>query len=184
MGQEIILVKPNFFHRLAQDWQQHKNQSHKRDLPKTASARSVREQRQFWRGIIGGASVSLVVVLLGWLVYAGLTSWWKGNQPAKTPAVETNLPKSQKPQPTLTTATDYFAQAVGMAEQASKEGKSAKSSAEWLAIAAKWQKASDLMASISSKDERYETAQNRMKIYSQNSETAQQEAQRRRSQRE
>jgi hypothetical protein len=45
-----------------------------------------------------------------------------------------------------------------------------------LVIAAKWQQASDLMASVPADHPRYETAQNRTELYRRYSETAQEEA--------
>lgn len=175
-AEEITLVKPNIFQRLLQDIKEIQNQSSKHNLSKTPSSRQIREKRQFWRGILGGTSISLVLLFCGWLVFAFFTQ--EKNQKLSNQANNNSGPVSlavnQKD-------TDAFARAVALAEQASQEGKKAKTPAQWLDIATKWQKASDLMGNIDRADARYKTAQDRMQAYLKNSEIAQQEAQRRRS---
>jgi putative SOS response-associated peptidase YedK len=57
----------------------------------------------------------------------------------------------------------------------------AKSSAEWLDLAARWQQASDLMATVPANDSRYATAQDRVLAYRKNSESALEEAKRQQS---
>ena len=85
------------------------------------------------------------------------------------------------PQAVISSSSEPFAEAVRLAEVAAVKGKAAKSSAQWLDLAAKWQRASDLMAAVPATDSRYKTAQSRIELYRQNSEAAQQEAQKRRS---
>jgi len=67
---------------------------------------------------------------------------------------------------------DPFAQAVLIAQAAVESGKSASTSAEWLELASRWQRASDLMAQVPADDERYATAQDRQILYQTNSEEA------------
>ena len=67
---------------------------------------------------------------------------------------------------------DPFAEAVRIAEQAGKDGKTASSSAEWLDLAARWQKASDYMAQVGEDDERYAAANERVTSYKENSDAA------------
>ncbi len=69
-------------------------------------------------------------------------------------------------------ADDPFAEAVRIAEQAGKDGKTASSSAEWLDLAARWQKASDYMAQVGEDDERYAAAKERVQSYKANSDLA------------
>lgn len=70
------------------------------------------------------------------------------------------------------TSDDPFAQAVWLAQQAVTDGQVASTSAEWLELASRWQRASDLMGQVSVDDERYATAQDRQLLYQANSEEA------------
>lgn len=60
---------------------------------------------------------------------------------------------------------DAYAQAVDLANEATSERTTAKTSAEWQAIAEKWGKASELMAQVPSSHPRYSTAQDRISVY-------------------
>lgn len=204
-SEEITLAKPNLFQQIIQDVQD--RQSESTAMPKATPATKLREQRQFWRGIfVGGISLGILLALVGWSVsdWLGVNI---GKQPddseqptqpsptatssvspasptasptptsSATPAVPiaspTVTPSSPKPQ-------DPFAEAVRLAEQTSAAGKTAQSPADWLALATKWQQASDLMAAVPAKDPRYKTAQDRKERYRQNSEMASQSAVRKR----
>jgi len=170
-SEQIILNKPGLLKQLAEDFKSPKPPKAKPPLPKSTNV--LRENRQFRRGIIGGASLSLFLLLVGWAI-----SHWLGTQPS-------NSTTEQKPQvaqnATTPPTSDPFAEAVRLAEKTSSAGQTAQTSAQWLDIAAKWQQASDLMATVSSADGRYKTAQNRRVLYRQYSDSAQAEAQRRRS---
>ena len=63
-------------------------------------------------------------------------------------------------------------QAVRLAEQAATDGQAATTAAAWLDLAARWQRASDLMGEVEADDPRYPTAQDRVETYRQNSEQA------------
>ncbi len=182
-SQEIKLRKPNLFKRLALS-KHHERQdlADKRALPRMAIPRSMQQPRQFQRGIVGG--ISLTVLLLGAAaaIHKGLNSQVPKSTQASTQAVATAPSSVAKPalkisKDTVSSAVDSFAQAVRVAEQAATEGKTAQSREDWLIVATKWQQASDLMAAVPSKHPRYTTAQNRMALYRQNSDRAQQEAQ-------
>jgi hypothetical protein len=71
---------------------------------------------------------------------------------------------------------DAFAEAVRIAEQAAVDGQSATTTAAWLEIAARWQRASDLMGQIPQGNEQYTVAQDRLKTYQTNSQSALQKA--------
>ena len=71
---------------------------------------------------------------------------------------------------------DSFARAVRIAEQAAKDGSIAETATDWLALAARWQQASDLMAEVPPSDERYQIAQDRVNAYKSNSESLLQKA--------
>lgn len=77
---------------------------------------------------------------------------------------------------TLFNPEESFKEAVRLAQSASDAGKVAQSREDWLAIAERWQKAADLMASIPPEYERYDVAADRAFAYQQNSYAAQGEA--------
>ena len=58
--------------------------------------------------------------------------------------------------------------AVRIAQQAVGDGSSATTAAEWLDLAVRWQRASDLMAEVPPDDERYPIAQDRIATYANN----------------
>ncbi len=168
-SQEITLSKPNILRHILSEWQQNAALQ-KTSLP-TRSAGRQRERHQFWRGLVGGASASLLLLLGGSALYSWLASKPQAMAPSTSP-----LPTSPEPPPIQSPSTqagsatkqDDFAIAVRLAQQASQEGLTAQSQAQWLDLAARWQRASDLMASVSSGDERYKTAQDRVLTYRRN----------------
>jgi hypothetical protein len=202
-SEEITLAKPDLMQRLLQDWKDTKPASN--GLFK-ASPRLLREKKMFWRGLIGGASLSLFLLLVGWALYSWLNpeaaeqvksrllpgSQATGSQATGSQATDSpSEPASASPSPTNTpntpantpanpsspAAVDAFAEAVRIAEDTVSAGQVAQSSAEWLDVASRWQRASDLMGQIPSSDPRYPTAQDRVQLYRQNSEAALERAQ-------
>jgi hypothetical protein len=181
-SQEIKLRKPNLLKRLATAHHERQALSSKRALPRMAVPRSIHEPRQFQRGIVGGISLTVLLLAAVAAIYKGLNSQVPNSTQATTQAVATAPSSEAKPalkisKETVNSAVDSFAQAVRVAEQAATEGKTAQSREDWLVVAAKWQQASDLMAAVPSKHPRYTTALNRTALYRQNSDKAQQEAQ-------
>lgn len=172
--QEITLAKPNIIKRLAEDIQ---NLSAKPDEPplplsgsSTSSLSLAREQRQFWRGImVGGAGLGLLLLVLGLAV--SNTLGLKLGSPTEAPK-PAPLPQSS-PKP------DQFAEAVRLAEQAAAASKTALSRADWLAIAAKWQQAAELMDAVPPSHRDYKKAQDRRKVYRENSQKTQKQAEKR-----
>jgi len=69
-------------------------------------------------------------------------------------------------------AEDAFAEAVRIANTAAADGQNADTVAEWLDLATRWQKASDLMAQIPSTNDQYALAQDRVASYADNSQMA------------
>ncbi len=67
---------------------------------------------------------------------------------------------------------DPFAAAVRIANQSSASGKTATTSDQWSALAAKWQEASDLMSQVPPSHSRYPEAKSRVQLYKQFSEAA------------
>ena len=204
-SEEITLRQPGFFQRLTQDAKDRRHEAARTDLSRSAPKRLAREKKVFWRGLVGGASLSLFLLLLGWATYGWLSPKFAGQSsvpatdtPATdTPATDTPDAAPVKPQPTSSLSpaptgnaagnqrpaslgspkVDPFAEAVRLAEGTVTEGQAAQTPAEWLEVATRWQRASDLMSQIPASDSRYVTAQDRVSQYRQNSETALKRAQ-------
>lgn len=186
-SEEITLTRPSLVRQLRQDWKDTKLDPSKA-LPKS-SPRLLREKKVFWRGLIGGASLSLFLLLVGWALYSWLNPKSAEQVKARllpdpqtaeeassaqipsSPSAESNSAAPTSP------ASDPFAEAVRLAEDTVSAGQAAQTSAEWLEVASRWQRASDLMGQIESSDPRYPTAQDRVQLYQQNSESALQQAQ-------
>ncbi|HAJ60896.1 MAG TPA: hypothetical protein DDW76_00065 [Cyanobacteria bacterium UBA11369] len=180
--EEIKLARrnPNFQNLmgLVAELRERQTGSIKQPLPKPSPSPIVRHRRQLRRGMMAGVVMSLSLLLVGW----GFYKWFGPKQADSTPVsangfIDASLQTSQADVP-----DDPFAAAVRMAEQASTDGRTAQTPAQWLEIATRWQKASDLMAQVPFEDKRYQTAQNRKVLYRKNSEAALQELARRRSQ--
>ncbi|MBW4660862.1 MAG: hypothetical protein KME15_19485 [Drouetiella hepatica Uher 2000/2452] len=200
-SEEIVLRQPTLFKRLRQDWRDHSPDPMGADLPKKHPHRLEREKRVFWRGLMGGASFSIVLLALGWMLQqrlnpitgqevsseqTGASSPSANSPPANlalnnSPSVESAQSAIAPPSPSALSPValkqDPFADAVRLAQETVTAGQKAQSSAEWLNVAAQWQKASDLMGMTSAEDSRYAVAQDRVQVYQQNSESALQQAQ-------
>jgi hypothetical protein len=162
-SQQITLAKTNPLKRFFEDWSD--QPEHAKSFPK--SNRENKAQHHFWRGLIGGISFSLLLLLVGWVI-----SDWLGLQLGSQIQAITTPRDEINPSPTTPAQPDSFVQAVRLAEQAVEDGQSVQTSAEWLDLAARWQRASDLMAQIQPSDRRYKTAQDRIRVYRQNSQAA------------
>lgn len=97
-----------------------------------------------------------------------VTNTEPATEPTKEVGTETATPQLN--------AEESFKEAVRLAQSASDAGKVAQTREDWLAIAERWQKAADLMASIPAEYERYDVATDRAFAYQQNSYAAQGEA--------
>lgn len=158
----IKLKQPNPVSRLWQDMQQPKARN---EIVVTDQKKSQLSQKYFLRGVVGGASLCLLVLLVGWVFKHRLgVSWAQLFSPGEVAVEEpvTDAPESP----------DAFAQAVRLAQQSVTDGQQATTPAEWLDLAARWQRAADLMAQVPSEDERYDIAQDRILAYQQNSDQA------------
>lgn len=192
-SEEVTLARPHLLKQIVTDLKQKQLAAARDTLPRATSLRQMREQRQFRRGILGGTILSLLLV--GAIVgYNWLTSQGRRAEVADSPT-PTTVPSSPAatidptpvpssvPSPNQVTSNlDPFGEAVRLAEQAAIAGRTAQSSADWLALATQWQQASDLMAKVPSQDTRYSTAQDRINLYVKFSEAALQEANRVRTQ--
>lgn len=155
----ITLKQPNPLARVWQDMQLARS----RPRPLKAEKRRNLKQQYFWRGLMGGASLCLLVVMVGWVLRERLGFVGDVSPTPEAPAPETPAP---------TPGPDPFVQAVRLAEQAAVDGQQATTPAEWLDLAARWRRASDLMDSVPPGDPRYATAASRVEVYRQNSEQA------------
>ncbi|MGB7085303.1 MAG: hypothetical protein WBD47_07095 [Phormidesmis sp.] len=93
---------------------------------------------------------------------------------SSAPAAETVI--TEQSDAPVDATSNAFVEAVRIAEQAAIDGQAASSAAEWLALAARWQEASDLMSEVPTDNEQYAIAQDRLKAYKANSEAALQQA--------
>lgn len=180
-SEEITLARLNPFKRMVEDW---KTDRLAEPTPLPKSERSIKEQQQFWRGmLVGGASLLLLLALVGWAI-----ANWLGfrfptlqtavnPQPSPTPAAAAPAAASASPAATPAASTDPFVLAVRLAEQSVAEGRKAQTQADWLRVASQWQRASDLMGQVPATDSRAPTAQNRKELYQKNSEAALKKAQ-------
>ncbi|OKH40145.1 hypothetical protein NIES2119_04275 [[Phormidium ambiguum] IAM M-71] len=189
-AEEIKLPKRHFWDRWAENLSEQKFTIGKQPTLK-ASLTPVERSRQQWRrGIIVGALFSLTASLVGWGIYHSLNRSASQTAAKNTDSVATtlsspnqkaNTAKAVVQQTSVSVAmSDPFVAAVKLAEQAVAAGQVAKTPAQWLEIAAKWQKASDYMSNVPTKDDRYKLAQNRKILYRQSSEVALKEAQKKR----
>ncbi|MEL6399266.1 MAG: hypothetical protein AAFO87_03385 [Cyanobacteria bacterium J06607_6] len=158
----IKLKQPNPVSRLWQDLQQPKARN---EIVVTDQKKNQLGQKYFLRGVVGGASLCLLVLLVGWVFKHRLGVTWA--QLFSPDAVTVAEPTTQTP-----AAPDTFAQAVRLAQQSVTAGQQATTPAEWLDLAARWQRAADLMAEVPIEDERYAIAQDRILTYQQNSDQA------------
>jgi hypothetical protein len=177
-SQEITLVQPNILKQLIKDFTEAQPESGKGNLPKTQSSRSIvvnKDKNSAKTGVLFVAGLCLLP-LVGWLVYAQLGNklkhFWTLESSQYVNSANTNKAKVESLR-----SDDPFAEAVRFANQASASGKVAKTSTQWLEIAANWQRASDLMSMVPPNHNRYEEAKIRTQLYKKFSETAQKEAQ-------
>lgn len=180
-SEEITLAQPNMVKQLMEDFNQAQAEVKKSILPNTKSLLTTRYKHKNSSQLgIQIASGLFVFLVLAWLV-----SILRGEQ-IKTPTKLTTesarelqpaAPSTAAHESPATPSEDPFAAAVRIANQASANGKKAKTSTQWLEIAAQWQRASDLMGEVPTTYSRYEEAKIRTQLYKKYSEAAQKEAQ-------
>jgi hypothetical protein len=177
-SQQITLTHPNPIKCWLEDWQYQRSLKAQSSLSKSSSSSKRKQHNQFIRGIVGGASFSLLLLLVAW----GVSDWLGLELGQKIQALTTQNvtdeeaavapPAAVEAEPLEANTPDPFVQAVRIAEQAVLDGQQASTAAEWLDLATRWQQAADLMAAVDPDDPRYVTAQDRTELYRQNSETA------------
>ena len=167
-SERLSLKQPNPWQRVVKIWITARNQQRFVDLQQDWPSPDRYKKRHPWlkRGII-----ALAVVVTGAAVAYGVGQWRTSRAiapPANPPALPIPTAAAIVPNP----APDFFVQAVRLAEQSAQQGKEAQNRADWLALAAQWQQASDLMALVPESDPRYVTAQDRVQVYQTYSEEA------------
>lgn len=173
-AEPVTLRRPNPLVRLWQDLRAPRQRNPYLDVPDRKPSAS---QSAFWRGLIGGASLALLLLLVGWATKDWLRASFSGDPSSPTDTPSANTPPANTP-PAIPPDQDPFVLAVRIAQQSVEDGKAATTAAEWLDLAVRWQRASDLMAEVPPEDERYPIAQDRMGIYANNKTLALEEAER------
>ncbi|WP_460200429.1 hypothetical protein [Scytonema sp. NUACC21] len=197
--QEITLVQPNIFKQFIKDFKERVKEQGKAHLPMSQSSRLVivNNRNKFRnkfrnspiRGMLGGASLWVFLLGLGWAGYTLSGNKFKNSYHPEAfnsvvPATNTNqskFPNQPTDSPKTSTPASYssedsFKSAVRIANQAYASGKTAKTPAQWLDLAARWERASELMKSVPPDHSRYEEAQIRTKLYKKYREAAEKEA--------
>ena len=166
-AEPITLKRPNPVARLWRDLRTPRQRNP--FLDDVYQKKPVSSRSAFWRGLIGGASLALLLLMVGWA-----TKDWLG--------VDLNLRSLGSAQSTDDPAPagqDPFGLAVRIAQQSVEDGKTATTAADWLNLAVRWQRASDLMAEVPPEDDRYPIAKDRVQIYAANKVMALEEAEKR-----
>lgn len=171
-AEPVTLRRPNPLVRLWQDLRAPRQRNPYLEVPDRKPSTS---QSAFWRGLIGGASLALLLLLVGWATKDWLRASVSGDPPSPADTSSTDAPPANTP-PAIPPDQDPFVLAVRIAQQSVEDGKTATTAAEWLDLAVRWQRASDLMAEVPPEDERYPIAQDRMGIYANNKTLALEEA--------
>lgn len=189
-SQEIALIQPNIVKQLIKDFTEAQAELGKPNFPKTPVSRPLvlinqekHKNKPKTKTLAAAGLCSLL--LLSWVVYAQLGDHLKNLMQLETskslPTENPNDQKTQTPSGNPNNSfselsDDPFAVSVRIANLASASGKTATSSTQWLEIAAKWQRASDLMGTVPQNHSRYQEAKIRTQLYKKYSEAAQKEA--------
>ncbi|MCC5659749.1 hypothetical protein LC608_22790 [Nostoc sp. XA010] len=189
-SQEITLIQPNLVKQLITDFTEAQAELGKPNFPRTQVSRPLvlinkEKHKNKPKAKILAAAGLCSLLLLSWVIYAQLgnnlinlmqlqTS--KSITPENTSNRKVQTPVSPTKNNLSDPSDDQFAIAVRIANQASASGKTATVSTQWLEIAAKWQRASDLMSKVPQKHSRYQEAKIRTQLYKKYSEAAQKEA--------
>lgn len=188
-SQEITLIQPNILKQLIKDFTEAQAELGKPNFPKAPVSRPLvlinkeKHENKPKKKILAAAGLCSLL-LLGWVVYAQLGNNLKNLMQLETSKLTTeniNDNKAQTPSRAANNSLsepsdDPFAISVRIANLASASGKTATTSTQWLEIAAKWQRASDLMGTVPQNNSRYQEAKIRTQLYKKYSEAAQKEA--------
>lgn len=166
-SEPITLRRPGLMRRIREDRQ---FQQHVRSRFQAPPSGNQSKKKLLIRGLVGGFSALVLLAIVGW----ALRDWLGfGGDPSTQPVVESTESDSAS---TVSNTEDPFAQAVELATQAAVEGGEAQTRSDWLDLATRWQRASDLMAQVPASDQRYNLAQRKVAEYAANSTLASQKA--------
>ncbi|NER05105.1 MAG: hypothetical protein F6K17_22170 [Okeania sp. SIO3C4] len=176
-SQQITLNRPNIFKQIARHFQTSKPKPTPIYISKSVDHAQMEKQNQFQLGMMGGFFLSMLMLVLGiqvnkWLNFSRLDRI----STTENTTLQSPDPTIKNSEDTIAESKEAFAQAVRLAQEAAADGKIAQSKEEWIAIASKWQEASQLMASVSPNYSRYDVAVNRAELYQKYSDIAKQEA--------
>lgn len=193
-SESIVLSRQNPIRRFFEDRKIERLRS--RSRPQATQSKPKKQGKNLYlRGAVGGISLLLVLGLIGWalqdwLGFGTATNQQIASETSDTPAASDTNPDAN-PNETgaanpdsaaVSQEQDPFAQAVELATQASADGMRAETPTDWLDLATRWQRASDLMAQVSADDQRYPLAQRKVKEYQANSDIALRQAEQLRNQ--
>ncbi|MGF1517708.1 MAG: hypothetical protein ACFCVB_07890 [Nodosilinea sp.] len=167
-SEPITLKRPNVVARLWRDARAPRQRNP--FLDDVYQKKPANSSSAFWRGLIGGASLALLLLLVGWA-----TKDWLGVDLGLRSQTDADT-ADPAPAPAAPTGQDPFVLAVRIAQQSVEDGRDATTAAAWLDLAVRWQRASDLMAEVPPEDDRYAIAQDRVQAYAVNKTMALQEA--------
>jgi hypothetical protein len=180
-SEEILLARPHLMKHFFEGLKI--NSAEKAGIPAYApsspTARKQREKQQFNKGLLGGLLGAGVLGLAGFGIYKLMplgADEIDQHSPASLPATATKN-ATAKNKAVMASTSDDFAAAVRLAGEAAGASQTAKTKAEWSAIAEKWGKASELMAKVPPSDARYEKASDRTTSYRNNQQIALKKAQ-------
>jgi hypothetical protein len=171
--ERVTLRQPNPLVRFWQDLNQPRQPQLFTQSPASSSANRV----AFWRGLVGGASLVLLLLLVGWTTKNWMRYGLNFKFPSRGDSLSTTQSKSDEP--LASPQQDPFVMAVRIARQSVEDGRSSTTVDQWLELAMRWQRAADLMAQVPANDSRYAVAQDRIAVYSANKQRALEEAEKR-----
>lgn len=167
-SEPITLRRPGLMRRIREDRQFQQYVRSRFQAP--PSGNQSKKTKLIIRGLVGGVSALVLLAIVGW----AMRDWlgFGGDSPSQ--------PVAESPEGSDTPAAapneDPFAQAVELATQAAVQGGEAQTRSDWLDLATRWQRASDLMAQVPETDQRYALAQRKVAEYAANSTLALQKA--------
>lgn len=174
-SQPITLRRPGLMRRIREDRQFQQYVRSRFQAP--PSGNQSKKSKLLIRGLVGGVSLIVLLGLVGWAMRDWLGFGNSPTQPIEETVDNNVTPEVRNTEDPSAQTEDPFTQAVELAIQAAAEGRAAQTRSDWLDLAARWQRASDLMAQVPASHPRYDEAQQKVAEYEANSTLALQQAQ-------